>query len=376
MSARPAGALVLLGLGALALVGLPALRRDLPQGALSGVVVDERGFGVAAAEVFVFAPGDAGGTGAPGWLKRTSADSRGRFVLSTGEASSPLFARPPEGSGLVGSWRVERDGEERASFVLRPGRPLRVRVLDEGARPVPGAEVRAYETRTEPAVVAAGCTDREGNVDLLVPAPCHLVAFAPDTRFARWSLFLEPPREEARHTFELPRGRLVAGRTRDAHGPLPDLVVVAREEQGPGWCGFARTGTDGRFVLPVGPEGARWFALDPRQDHLPASAWIEPGATGTVELALERGQALEVRTSFVETCLPARVWAWSASREAWGWGADTDARGLVTLAVDDPFSLVAVPVDPALASFSLLDRTLDGRSGGARLELAFPVPER
>ncbi len=345
----------MLGLGTVALMGLPEwLRPGIPRGPIEGVVVDERGFGIAGAALFLFE------TEGSRLAEETRSDPRGRFAFQQRPHFFDVYARPPEESGRVGAWALSRSrSTPEVALVLRTGRVLTVRAVDERGRALPGAEVRAYDRRGE-AVVSRAFTDRDGRSSLLAAAQTHLAVFDPDTGLARWRLDLGVPEEGGYHSVQIPEARSLSGRVRDRDGPLEGIVVITSEEgAGAGWNGFALSDAEGNVTLPVTSRPTLVRALDPDLAHLPVSRRLEAGARDLGEIVMDTGEPLAVHTARGGSDLVARVWAWCPACATWSWGRWTDELGMLSLRVSSRFALFAEPLDPIYGPLEAWDLEYD-----------------
>jgi hypothetical protein len=353
VSLRPTQ-LALLGvlLLAVSLAGVPFFLHTHAIPALHGVVVDGRGFGVSEASVFLFSEDEMR------LVEETTSDEDGDFDFLLGVESGRVLVRPRAESGFLPAWSPANAGRAgRLPFVLRPARTLAVDVRDERGAPVPQAEVRVYEVRSEPAVVALARTDAEGHAVLLAPERAHVAAFAPTgPHLARWRFDADIASEGARLELVLPPARTVSGIVRGASGPLAGIVLVSWEEGlAEGWNGFTRSDEEGRFELPCSAAPTLVRALDPAGAHLPARLRVAERGDELVELTLERGTPLVVQTTRGGLPLESLVWSWSPQAEAWSWGVRSSASGRATVPVAKRFSIRAEPLDPAFAPLDAWD---------------------
>lgn len=350
-------ALALVALLALALMGVPYFvgTRGGP-GAVRGVVVDARGFGIADAAVFLFSEERLQ------LLEETRSEPGGDFAFQFDPERPRVFVRPPAGSGLLPSWGPPaEEAMGLQTFVLRPARRLEVTVSDPLGKPVPGAEVRVYEHRSEAAVIALARTDSAGRAELVAPALADVAAFAPDGGLARWHLDHAVPVEGDVLGFTLPPSTRVGGVVHDDAGPLAGIWLVASEEgQEGGWNGFVTSDSEGRFELPFGAAPTRVRALDPSGAHLPIQTRWEVPPTAPLSLTLERGAVQVVRLERKGLPIAARVWSWSPTTGTWSSAARTSVLGRATVPVGARFGVRAEPLDPAYAPLEAWDVEYDG----------------
>jgi hypothetical protein len=345
---------------ALCLAGVLVLA---PRGAAdaNGLVIDERGYGVADAAVYLFSETRQQ------LVAETRTDAGGAFRLHLDVPDARVLVTPAPHSGLVAAWGLsmdaarERDAGDALAFVLRRARPLEVRVRDARGRPLAGAEVRVYDEHGETAVVALALTDWNGRARLGVPARASVAVLAPaPVRLVRWRLDVEVRAEGSSLAFTLPDAELVAGRVTDGEAGLAGVVVVSTEG-GPGatagpepWNGFALTDASGAFRVPRTAGPAELVALDPGGTFLPRRIVLPPALAGAPaafprapRLALARGAPRTVHVAHAGQPLDARVWSWSPADELWGWGARSGTSGTVRLPVSSDAGLRADPIDPA-----------------------------
>lgn len=337
---------------AISLAGVPFVLRSPEEAALRGVVVDSRGFGIADASVFLFQESELRLVG------ETRSDEDGDFEFPLMPQDARIFVQPSPSSGLLASWSPSRtEAEERVAFVLHPARTLEVRVRDAQGAPVPLAEVRVYETRAEPVVVALGRTDGTGLARMPAPPRAHVAVLATqEPRLMRWRFEQDIPARGARLEFELPAPRVLRGFVRSPDGPLAGIVLVAWEEGDPeGWNGFAHSDDSGRFELPSTRTRTIVRALDPSGAHLPALLHVGPETGEPLDLELQPGSPQVVRTTRNGFPLEAMVWSWSPTAETWSFGARTSKGGRATLPVGERFSILAEPLDPAFAPMEAWD---------------------
>ena len=354
---------------AFTLAGVPSFApAGPPPGPLRGVVIDGAGFALADARVFLFAEHEGR------LCAETRTDKHGEFDFVVVPPHPRVFVRAPAGSGRLDAFGPPaEDCGAALAFVLQQARTLVVHVRDEAGAPVEGAEVRVYEERTEAAIVALARSDEHGNARVAAPARAHVAVVAPDEAgLMRWKFDLDVPESGLELDFELPEARPVRGRVSAAGEPVAGIeLVLWQDEVDGGWNGFATSAADGTFTLPWTGGPATLRALDPAGRFLPARRALAADGPGELLLELERGARRVVRTSRRGLPFVARVFAWSGSAEAWGYGPRTNGAGRVELPVDAPFGLHVAPLDPALEPIECWDVPAD--SGELRLE---PEPRR
>lgn len=345
---------VLLGVFALALslAGVPFLLGSPDTGALRGVAVDSRGFGVAGASVFLFQEQELR------MLEETRTDDDGDFEFLQATTGTRVFVRPEPGSGLLPAWSPsEAEGETRLALVLHPARALEVHVRDPQGAPIPLAEVRVYTQRTETVVLATARTDARGSAHLPAPAQAHVAVLAPrEPRLMRWRFDLAIPEAGLELEFSMPSGESLGGVVRGPEGPLANIVLVSWEEGSlDGWNGFARSDERGCFTLPRTPGPTLVRAQDPSGAHLPARVRATTVGEEGLEIHLEAGAPQIVRTTRNGLPLEAFVWSWSPEAEVWSWGARSSPAGRATVPVGERFSIRAEPLDPAFGPMEAWD---------------------
>jgi protocatechuate 3,4-dioxygenase beta subunit len=340
----------MLGLGTVSLMGIPGFGGDdPPSGAIAGVVADEAGEPVADATVALFDAADLR------LVELTHTDAEGRFAFQQSPWTFHVFARPggdpASATGRLGAWLLERERglAWQLELTLPRGAAVTVRARDEDGRPVAGAEVRAYETRAGgPAVVARAQTDADGVAEVLCPETAHLGVFGQRLgRLAAWRFDLRAAPEGQEIEVVLPRGHAVEGRVTDEVGAaIDDVLVSSWDERGAWqWNGYARTAEGGRFTLLVAAKGGLLRAVDRAQNFLPAERRVDPGETPFADLVLATGRRVDVRcTDATQASLPARVWIWDESAQAWGWGSATDADGLLRARTSGHHRFAAEPL--------------------------------
>lgn len=336
--------LFVVGAGAVALVGVPSLTPNgLRDGDLAGVVVDPHGAGVRGAQVALFH-----GRGLD-LVELAETDGEGRFAFAGAPFDHHLYVRPPEGSGLVGTWALSLPAgvERNHRFALERGRSLEISVRDEEGRPVPGAEVRAYDTRHEAVVVVRTRTDDRGRVRIDVPELAHLAALEPGTdRLPAWRFDVLTVEDGTSLVLGLPAGRRADGRVTDpSDRPVEGAVASAWDsrEDGWHWNGYARTDASGGFHLPLRSGAATLRVVDPEQRYLPAVVRV-PEDERSLHVRLSEGELLDLSPDELPDG-PARVWVWSDETGSWGWGARTDAPEAAAPRASPSHTLVVAPLD-------------------------------
>ena len=173
---------------------------------IEGVVVDEQGRPVAGATVRTMPLGYR-----PANIEKTAADGEFRFT-SRAQARAALWDSWPKPTlGHVWGWtirfaqRLAYRINEGVRIVLKPSRPVIVRVRTADGQPVPGATVEAAEMlfRTD---ATAG---PDGTATLRIPADAHVdwvVGFQPRIGFDYFENYQKKALNEA--------------------GPLPDMVML------------------------------------------------------------------------------------------------------------------------------------------------------
>lgn len=334
-------ALVMLGVGAIALSGVPGIGKDPgPDGSLTGLCVDYRGFAVPEARIALF---DAQSLEL---VETTRSDANGRFAFQTAPPTYSAFAEPPPSSTLSGTWTLDRIQENTAiELVLRPGFEVGVRVVDQEGRAIEGAEVRVFEVRRAPALVTHTLTDGEGRASLLAPPEAH-IAVRSKGRPDRWLYELEIPPEGAHFNFHMPRGRLLTGRVIGPYGPVPGSVLSSRQTAEPEeWNGYAVTDEKGRFELLVSEAPTEIEVLDPSGYHLPTVRTVPSGTKELGDIQLDKGERISIQTLDADGYgLPTRVWLWSEQTQCWSYGRETDRAGRIDLAAEGRYSIVARPI--------------------------------
>lgn len=350
-------ALALVAVLALALMGVPYfVATGDDSGAVRGVVVDARGFGIPDAAVFLFSEERKQ------LVEETRSGPGGDFAFQLEPEHPRVFVRPPAGKGLLPAWGPPtEDVASLQAFVLRPARRLEVEVVDPAGAPLPGAEVRIYEHRGEAAVIAMALTDSEGRVVLAAPAVADVAAFAPGSGLARWRFEHAVPEQGDALRFTLPPATRVSGVVHAPAGPLAGIWLVAWDEslEG-GFNGFATSDGDGRFVLPFSAAPTLVRALDPAGTHLSSRAHFEVPPTAPLTLELERGAPQVVRLERRGLPISARVWSWSPASETWSSATRTSALGRAIVPVAARFGVRAEPLDPAYATIEAWDVEYDG----------------
>lgn len=368
MSSRPTRAALLGVLAlALALLGVPAFLPPASDPSFQGVVLDGRGFGIADMPLFLFSEEP------PSLVEETRSDARGGFAFHLDASHPRVLVRPPGASAWLPQWGPPTaDPARPLAFVLEPARSLEVQVRDLGGHPVRGAEVRVYEQRLDPALLATALTDENGSAHLVAGSRVHLAAFTPGAvRLARWRFDLAVPREGGEALLTLPPAERLRGHVLGPDGPLAGILLLTREEglEG-GWNGFGASDGAGAFEVCTSPGPTELLALDPAGIHLPTRTRLHPSTDSGFELRLERGVPQGVSTSLEGRPLRARVWSWSPGAGVWGWGQDTDREGRVQLPVEARFALHAAPLEPSIAALEAWD--VPREEGVLRLEARGP----
>jgi len=337
---------------ALALAGVPALLpARTPLAPLHGVVIDDSGYALAGARVFLFAEDEAR------LCSATESDASGEFSFPLVPARPRVLVRAPPASGRLDAFGPPvEDAGGRLAFVLPRARPLVVRVRAADGAPVADAEVRVYSERGEAALVALGTTDARGQIELGAPARAHVAAFAPDTGLARWAFDVELAEAGGEVELELTPATPLRGRVHAQGEALAGIALVLWEDGlAGGWNGLATSDAEGAFELPRTAAPCTLRALDPAGRFLPARVTLAPDGPDFVALELALGARQTVRTTQRGLPLVTRVFAWSPAVEAFGYGQRTNGAGRVELAVAERFAVVALPLDPAFAPLERWD---------------------
>lgn len=324
-------------------------RTPPPDGAWTGLVLDEFGDAVAGAEVASF------DLDTDTLLEVVSTDAWGRFGLAQLPPNRALFVSPPFSTGLVGTW-LEGQGPA-PSYVtirLRTGRPLTVRVVDPSGAPVSGARVRAIEPALAPSggalVVALVRTGPDGVARFHVPPWVHVEAAVEGrTWLPAWAFDVRPPPEGADLTLDVAPGVMCTGRVLDTSlAPLTGMEVTTWAWAG-GWrrVGTTRTGPGGRYSALGGAEKTRVRVVDPNGLRLTADREVPTGDGVLPDVVLPEGLPLEV------TCVdeagvpvPCELWAFSHESRTWWNAGETDAAGRLALRVSARYALRARPLEP------------------------------
>jgi protocatechuate 3,4-dioxygenase beta subunit len=202
----------------------------------------------------------------------------------------------------------------RIEVALQPGALRKLRVLDEGSRPVAAAVVRA-------AGAAVGLTDAEGRVELRVePKELHVSLLSSALGAATLRLRgVTPSATSHQPDPASPRApgepRAAADPERVVHLKAPVVVegrVVEKETKAPvadaivtnvGWReASATTDPSGRFELRFAALGQDTLApLEARKPGYATGLWYSPGmATGRAVAAIELARARELRGVVVD----------------------------------------------------------------------------
>ena len=365
----PANAtLLMLGVGIVALMGLPGFGRyHPPEGPIAGIVRTPDGAAVPSAEVALFA--DDG----PGLVQRTHTDARGYFAFHQAPRRFHLFARAGAVPGTVGTWVLSREPApaKEVELVLGRGAPVTVQVSDSQGDPLAGVEVRAYDAAGEPTVVARLETDATGAVSFLAPLRCHLAILGRDELASVWYLAESIPEEGRSFAVTLPPAVEIAGRAVDELGkPLMGVVVTAwQRETEERWQSYTRTDANGHFVLRTAGGNSLLRAVDPALRHLSTEVVWNADDARSAELVLERGSRLELTCLAGDDAVPSRVWVWSREAHAWGWGARNDALGRLRTVASAEYGIVAEPLARGRSQVQEWRRLEDG----AQLDLVWPA---
>ncbi|MEX1025201.1 MAG: carboxypeptidase-like regulatory domain-containing protein [Planctomycetota bacterium] len=332
-------ALLMLGVGTLALMGLPGFGPDAPPaGALAGVVLDPSGDTLSGVEVALF----DGQT--LELVELAKSDALGRFAFQHAPWNHHVFANPAASTGLVPRWELDRERSDPGvlELGLDAGTPTTITVTDEAGAVLPRAEVRVIDGHDD-AVVARVMTDAAGRATVVLPDEYHLGVLAADENLApHWIYAATPSSSELAVALEA--GRWIEGRVVSSDGdPLAGLVVSAwnRSNGDWRWLGYDLARADGSFAL-LGTGATHLRALDPEQAVLPG-AWNVDALEGPLELLLDPGEPLLMR---IEGDSPAsRVWVYDELRGLWSWGSATDAGGSLAVQTAERVTIHAEPLD-------------------------------
>jgi len=367
--------LLMLGICTVALMGVPGFGHYYPpEGAVTGSVVDTRGFAQGDIEVALFDDRELS------LLALTRTDSHGRFAFHQVPPRFHVFAHPVGDEELVGAWLLnsERAPVNHVELTLASGHPLTVEVRSEDGIAVSRAEVRVYDPAGGSPAVHRVSTDLEGRATLIAPPRAHVAILGHDGLAPVWLFDQEIPEQGRTLTVTLTSALPITGRVLDDEGaPLANMVVSGWEfGNTEHWTGYTLTDDTGAFRLRTCSGEAFVRAVDPEQRHLPVVEVIGPAAeTAPPTLVLGSGHPLEVRTRFEGEGVRARIWTWSESAGAWGWGATTDADGLLRTVVSTVHGLVVDPLDEGLEAAEALSLTYQGPSRMISLHRAEIVSE-
>jgi protocatechuate 3,4-dioxygenase beta subunit len=354
--------LLMLGVGTVALMGVPGFGHyNPPQGAVTGSVVDTRGFAQEDIEVALFDDHELS------LLALTRTDSHGRFAFHQVPPRFHVFARPVGDEELVGAWLLssERAPVNHVELTLAAGHPLTVEVQTAAGIAVSRAEVRVYDPAGGSTAVHRVSTDLEGRATVIAPPRAHVAVLAHEGLAPVWMFDQEIPEQGLTLAVTLTSAEGITGRVLDDEGaPLANMVVSGWEfGNTEDWTGYTLTDETGAFRLRTRTGEAFVRAVDPEQGHLPAVQVIGSAPeTAPATLVLETGHPLEIRTRYEGEGVPARVWTWSESAGTWGWGATTDPDGLLRTVVSTVHGLVADPLDEGFEGTEALSLTYQGPS--------------
>ncbi len=344
-------ALLMLGIGTAALMGIPGMvAYEPPTGALTGIVLDPAGDVVVDVPVALF---DGDGLD---MLEVTHTDEAGRFAFQHAPPVYHVLARPDAATDLVPTWllSLQKPDQGEIELVLEPGRPVTVSVTDEAGRPIEGAEVRAYDLdshRGESAVVVRILTDADGEASFPCPERAHIGVLGHEHDYlSGWRFDQSIPAAGDTYHFSLPAGAKFHGTVLGSgRRPLSGILVSSWDQRGDEWQwnGYELTDADGRFDL-VGVEDHTVIrAVDLMQGYLPLQIPAERGLRTDVVLA--RGEPLEIHCRDPESeGVPSRVWVWSQEGGTWSWGTRTNQAGTLHATVSDVHAVVARPIHGGL----------------------------
>lgn len=350
--------LTMLGVATVALMGVPGFGHyDPPDGPLTGSVTDARGLGLGDVEVALFDDRELS------LVATTRTDPQGSFAFHQVPPGFDVYARAVHGERLVGAWDLGRVRTpfNRVELRLSAGRPVTFRVVGADGAPVAEAEVRAYDARSRVVALDRVLTDADGRASVVAPARAHFAVLGRDRAAPSWVLDQEIPENGREFTVTLAPAVTIEGRVVDEAGsPVAGILVSGWEfADGERWTGYALSDEDGRFALSGRSDDAILRVCDPAQRYLPA---VLAGTEAEGELVLRPGLPLEVRTRCEDEAVPAVLWIWAEDAGAWGWGAATDATGLLRTRVSAVHGIVAEPLDPAFARTEAWALTLQGPS--------------
>ncbi len=365
-------ALVMVGLGTIALMGVPGFgHRESPVGAVQGLVLDTRGSGLMNAEVALFDHELAM------LVEVTRTDAEGRFAFSQAPERFDVFASRPEEPERIGAWALDRarDPEQGLELYLREGTPLDVTVTDEEGLGLTAAEVRVLDASgPDPVTVSRSLTDETGRVTVVLPPAAHLVVLPPaahDRLAPTWVLDATERPREGGLALQLDVARALEGRVTDAsRTPRGGLCVSAWDSETEEWLGWTATDDEGRWSLPLAADAARLRIADPTGSLLAFETTAAPSET-PLDVVLGSGRVRDLRVGTPEDPLPARVWMRDEASGTWSWGRPTRADGSLELAVTSAFSVVAVPRSAPTAPLSAWNLA----EGTGSLQLSRPTTE-
>ena len=302
--------LVMLGLGTIALMGIPGVGAyEPPTGSVVGIVLQGDGAQVPDVPVALF-DGES-----LALLEVVHSDDHGRFAFQQAPPTFHLFAHPEVTSELVGTWKlsVPRREHHEVEVRLTHGRPVHVTVTDEGGQPIEGAEVRAYDADPHgngTTVVVRTKTDANGEASFSSPEYAHIGVVGHDHHYlSGWRFDARIESEGAHFEFHLPAGSLFHGRVLGpATHSLPGILVSSWDQRDDGWQwnGYQLTDRDGRFDLPGAEDRTVLRAVDLTQSYLPLLVPAEVGRRQNVLLA--RGEPLRIQCTDREAeGVPSRV---------------------------------------------------------------------
>lgn len=347
--------LLMLGLSTVALMGVPGFGRYAPpEGDLVGVTLDAAGHRLPQVEVALFDDRDLS------LVATTTTDEHGHFAFGIVPERFHVFASYPDDPRWTGDWALDR---ERAPNVavelhLERGTPLVVRVIDFAGRPVPGSEVRLYDARLEPQVLARVESDEKGVAALSAPGPVHLYVkpSAASGLAPRWFLDLAPDAEETNLVVELSPEHEIAGTLTDEEGAPVEGAVVTAWDEFESFAGWTRSDADGAYHLVTGGETAALRFADPDRRLLPLQRSFAAGPGRDAVLAGGRSRRLRIGTP--EEPIPARVWLRDEETASWSWGGLTEPDGMLRTAVGERFSVYAQPLSSPSEPLVVWDRSV------------------
>jgi hypothetical protein len=350
-------ALLMLGLGTGALMGVPGFgTKNAPAGPIEGIVRADAGTPIVGAEVVLFDDDSLS------LLEITQTDAQGRFAFGQEPERFHVFANPPQGADdeLVAGWAFDRIRSSSGGIEIElfDGQRTQVQVRDASGAPLPNVEVRvldaAYET---PCVVQRVLTDHKGEISILMPKEAHIGVLGSEEQPAHWLTNIKHSEASKSLEIQLPAGKILRGSLLASPGaPLEGGIVSAWDLDREVWCGWAKSAADGSYAINVPAEGVQLRVVDPGGEYLPLEQTLQADELQDQQWRMRAGQEQEI---LIEGLGEARVWAWSAETQAWGWGILTDEQGSLNTALAPHHSVVAVPVNSNLSPQEAWNREIE-----------------